>query len=197
MINHNCFRTWMTGPWTWMMAQMGHWTCHFDAGPSASFLTTNYECFRNQEGALDLEFWSRSINFILNDKLLLLLDLDVGTLDLSLRYWSFPNLDDGALESEFWGHSFSFIRNDKLWLFLDLDDGALDLSFWSWAPGPASFLMTNYDCFRTWMMGPWTWSFEASPSASFVIANYHCFRTWMMGHWTCHFEAGPSAQLHS
>ena len=166
-----------------------------------------------------------SINFILNDKFLLLLDLDVGTLDLSLRYWSFPNLDDGALESEFWCHSFSFIRNDKLWLFLDLDDGALNLSFWSCAFGPASFLMTNYDCFLTCMMrhwtccfdagpaasflmtnhdcfgtgmkGCWTWSFEAAPSASRIMTNNDCFRTWMMEHRTRHLKAGPSAQLHS
>ena len=154
MTNHNCFRTWMTGPWTWMMAQMGHWTGHFDAGPSASFQIMSVSGIG--WWGIGLGVLKPSINFILNDKFLLLLDLDVGTLDLSLRYWSFPNLDDGALESEFWGHSFSFIRNDKLWLFLDLDDGALDLSLWSWAFGPASFLITNCDCFWTWMMGHWT-----------------------------------------
>ena len=75
----------------------------------------------------------------------------------------------------------SFILNNKLWLFLDLDDGALDLS-----------LMTNYDCFRTWMMGHWTWSFQVAPSVSCVMKNYDRFWTWMLGHWTCHFEAGPS-----
>ena len=71
-------------------------------------------------------------------------------------------------------------------LFLDIDDGALDLS-----------LRTNYNCFWTWMMGRWTWSFEANPSASRALTNYACFRTWMMERWTCHLEAGPSAQLHS
>ena len=30
---------------------------------------------------------------------------------------------------------------------------ALDLSFWSWACGPASFLMRNYNCFWNWMLG--------------------------------------------
>ena len=42
-------------------------------------------------------------------------------------------------------------------------------SFWSWALGPASFL----------------------------IRNYHGFWTWMLGHWTCHLGARPSAKLHS
>ena len=66
--------------------------------------------------------------------------------------------------------------------------------------GPASSLMPNYDCFRTWMMaqmGHWTCRFDAGPSASWVMTNYDCFRTWMMGRWTCHLEAGPSARLHS
>ena len=33
---------------------------------------------------------------------------------------------------------------------------ALDLSLWSWAFGPASFLISNYDCFWTCMLGHWT-----------------------------------------
>ena len=79
------------------------------------------------DGALDLEFWDQSFSFICNDKLWLFSDLDDGP--------------DGALDWPFWRRSFSFIPNDKLWLFLDLDDGALNLSFWSWAFGPACFLM--------------------------------------------------------
>ena len=33
---------------------------------------------------------------------------------------------------------------------------ASDLSIWSWAFGPASFLMRNYACFWTWMLGDGT-----------------------------------------
>ena len=33
---------------------------------------------------------------------------------------------------------------------------ASDLLPWSWAFGPTSFLMRNYDCFWTWMLGHWT-----------------------------------------
>ena len=65
-----------------------------------------------------------------------------------------------------------------------MDDGALDLEFETSAS--ASFVMTNYDCFRTWMMaqmGHWTGHFDAGHSASFLMTNYDCFRTWM-GHWT-------------
>ena len=90
MKNYDRFRTWM----------LGHWTCHFEAGP-----------------------------------------------------WP------------------SFILNGKLWLLQDLNDGpdgALD------------------SC-----------RLDASPSASYAMTNYHCFRTWIMGRWTCHLEAGPSARLHS
>ena len=34
---------------------------------------------------------------------------------------------------------------------------ALDLSFWSWAFGPASFLISNWHCFWTCMLRHWTW----------------------------------------
>ena len=57
---------------------------------------------------------------------------------------------------------------------------ASDLSIWSWAFGPASFLMRNYACFWTWMLGDgichsaaldlsiWSWAFGP---ASFLITN--------------------------
>ena len=124
MTTYDCFRTWMMGRWTWS----------FEVAPSASLVMTNYDRFRT----LMMERWTcyseagPSAQLHSNDK-----------------SWLFPDLDDGALDLEFAGQSFSFIRNDKSWLFADLDDGALDLSFWSWAFGPASFLMTNYACFRT------------------------------------------------
>ena len=97
----------------------------------------------------------------------------------------------------------------EFWRFWpDLDDGALDSSLmtnydcfrtwmmghWLWSfqvPPSALRVMTNYDRFRTWMMGHWTWSFQVAPSVSRVMKNYDRFRTWMLGHWTCHFEAGP------
>ena len=179
MTNHNCFRTWMTGPWTWMMAQMGHWTGHFDAGPSASFLTTNYECFRNR--MMGHWTWSfqvaPSVSRVMNNydrfRTWMLGHWTCRfeaepwpSFILNVKLWLFPDLDDGpdgTLDLSFWRRSFSFIHNDKLWLFPDLDDGALDLSSWSWAFGPASFPMTDYDCVRAWMMGHGTWSFEANP----------------------------------
>ena len=70
---------------------------------------------------------------------------------------------------------------------------------WSFETSPsAPFVMTNYDCPRTWMMtqmGHWTGHVDAGPSASFLTTNYECFRNRMMGHWTWRFEAVH--QLHS
>ena len=62
-------------------------------------------------------------SFILNEKLCLFLDLDVGRWDLSLQHWT-CHLEAGPsaqLESE----------REKI-LFLDLDAGALDLSHQRW-----------------------------------------------------------------
>ena len=95
---------------------------------------------------------------------------------------------------------------------------ALDLSFWSWAFGPASFLITNHICFWTWMLGQaqlhseseirfvsglGTWNvWLVTPAldlsfwswafglASFLIRNYVCFWTWKLGRWTFHSSIG-------
>ena len=64
--------------------------------------------------------------------------------------------------------SWAIILKLDVWPSSILNEKALDLPFWSWACGPASFL----------------------------IGNHACFWTWMSEHWTCPFEAGPSAQLH-
>ena len=157
----------------------GHWTCQFEAGTSALFFMTNYNRFQTWM----LGHWTCHFeagpwpSFVLDSKLWF------------SGLWWWPRWGIGLFILMPTCHLKlglrpSFILNNKLWLFLDLDDGALVLS-----------LMTNYDCFWTWMMGRWTWSFEADPSASSVMTNYDCFRTWMMERWTCHLEAGPSAQL--
>ena len=156
--------------WTWMM---GHWTCRWWQIIIVS----------------GLGWWGVGLGVL---KPILQLHAHWQIMFVSgLEWWSAGLV---ILKLGLWP---SFIPNDKLWFSLKLDDGALDLSFWSWACVPASFSMTNHDCFQTWMMWPETWSFEDSHPASFVVANYHCFRTWMMRHWTCHFEARPSAHLHS
>ena len=103
----------------------------------------------SDEGALDLSIWSRHFRVIFHDKL-----------------WSFPDLDAGTLDLSFWSGALAQLRSwFQIMIFPDFDDdpdGALDCSFWcrlviwSWAFGPASFLITNYDCFWTWMMGHWT-----------------------------------------
>ena len=69
---------------------------------------------------------------------------------------------------------------------------ALDLSPWSWAFGPASFLMTNHICFWTWILGDGT----CHSSTGLVtlklslMRNYVCFWTWMLGDGTCHSSIG-------
>ena len=88
---------------------------------------------------------------------------------------------------------------------------ALDLSS-SWAFGLASFLISNYDCFRTCMLGLWTCHrsiglviMKLGLRPSFILnVKIWLFLDLYVGtldlslqHWTCHFEAGPSAQLHS
>ena len=89
---------------------------------------------------------------------------------------------------------------------------ASDLSSWSWAFGPASFLMRNCYCFWTWMLGHWTChtsiglvSLKLGLRPSFILnENLWLFLELHVGtsdlslqRWTCHFEAGPSAQLDS
>ena len=139
--NHYCF-------WAWMM---GHWTCPFEAGPSAQ-LHSSYEIMI----CSGLGCWSIGLvllklglrpSFIFNSKSYLLLDSDVGALDLFRP---------------------SFILNNKSLSFLDLDVGPLDLSLWSCACGPISFLITNdwnHHCCWTWMLEHWTCPFEAVPLA--------------------------------
>ena len=139
----------------------GHWTCQFEAGTSALFFMTNYNRFQTWM----LGHWTCHFeagpwpSFVLDSKLWF------------SGLWWWPRWGIGLFILMPTCHLKlglrpSFILNNKLWLFLDLDDGALVLS-----------LMTNYDCFWTWMMGRWTWSFEADPSASRVMTNYACFRT--------------------
>ena len=78
------------------------------------------------------------------------------------------------------------------------DDGlftpALDLSFGSWAFGQASFLMTNGDCFWTWMLGDGTCHFsiklvilELGLRRSFILnKKLYLFSDLELGRWTCH-----------
>ena len=82
-------------------------------------------------------------SFIVNYWLCVFLDLDSGTLDLSLQHWT------SHFEA---GTSASFILTKKLCLFLDLESGTLNLSLQHWP----CLLMTKYDCFKTWMFGHWT-----------------------------------------
>ena len=80
--------------WTW---KLGRWTCH---------------------SSIKLVFLKLDLRptFILNKKLGLFLDLEAGTLDLSLQRWTYL-LEAGP---------------KKLCLFLDLEAGALDLSLQLW-----------------------------------------------------------------
>ena len=115
----------------------------------------------------------------------------------------------------------SFILNKKLCVFLDLDVGGWDLSIQHWtchleagpsAFGPASFLIRNYVCFWTWMLGDGTCqssiglvTLDLGLWPSFVLNVNLCLfldldvGRWDLSfqHWICHLEAGPSAQLHS
>ena len=99
----------------------------------------------------------------------------------------------------------SFILNDKL------VTPALDLFSWRWAIGPASFLIKNYDCFWTWMLGHWTChtcigfvNLKLNLWPSFILNDKSCLfldldvgrGALSLRHWTCHLEAGPSAQLY-
>ena len=89
---------------------------------------------------------------------------------------------------------------------------ASNLSIWSWAFGPASFLMTNYVCFWTWMLGDGTChssirlvTLKLGLRPSFILNEKLCLfldldvGRWDLSlqHWTCQLEAGPSAQLDS
>jgi len=91
------------------------------------------------------------------------------------------------------------MSNNIPFLFLDLDVEAVGLPLWSWDFGPASFLIETIMLFLDLDVGALDVSFGtwASGSASFLMTNHYCFWAWMMGHWTWPFEAGPSAQLHS
>ena len=105
-----------------------------------------------------------------------------------------------------------FILNDRLWSFLDSDierlggpasslmektllfpdcvAAALELSFWSWAFGPASFLIRNYVCFWTWMLEHGTCHSSVGLVTLILKERTHCFWTWMLGCWTCHYSIG-------
>ena len=74
---------------------------------------------------------------------------------------------------------------------------ALDLSFnlWSWAFGPASSLISNYDCFRTCMSGCWT----CDRSIGLVIMKLGLRPSFILNvklwlfldlHWTRHCSTG-------
>ena len=116
--------------WTWKLER---WTCH---------------------SSIKLVFLKLGLRptFILDKKFCLFLDLEAGTLDLSLQHWTCL-LEAGPKKfclSWTWklGHWTchssiglvflklglrpSFIPNKKLCLFLDLEAGALDLSLQHW-----------------------------------------------------------------
>ena len=94
----------------------------------ASFLIRNYVCFWSWilrhctcHSSIELVILKLGLrpSFILNKKLYLFLDLEAGTLDLSLQHWTCL-FEAGT------------ILNKKLGLFLDLEAGTLDLSLQRW-----------------------------------------------------------------
>ena len=127
---------------------MDHFTCPFEAGPSARLHSAHRITIVSGLGCwstgLDLLTLGSQPGFIFSNTSLLILDLNVGQLDLSRP---------------------SFISNNKSVLFLDLDVGPLDLPLRSCACGPASCLIANHSCFWTWMLEHWTYPFEAGPWA--------------------------------
>ena len=126
---YNCF-------WNWML---GHRTCHTSVGLVILKLGLRPSLILDKKNCC---FWTWMLGH--------------WTCHFGAGPWPSFVLDSKLWFFRTWSRSFSFRRIDKLWLFLDLDHGALDLSSWSWAFGPASFLIRNYDCFWTWMLGHWT-----------------------------------------
>ena len=122
--------------WTW---KQGRWTCHLSIG--LVFLRL---CLRR--------------SFILNKKLCLFLDLEAGTLDLSLQHWTCL-FEAGT------------ILNKKLGLFLDLEAGTLDLSLQRWTylleAGPKKLcLFLDLEAGTLDLsLQHWTCLLEAGPSA--------------------------------
>ena len=122
-------------------------------------------------------------SFIVNYWLCVFLDLDSGTLDLSLQHWT------SHFEA---GTSASFILNKKLCLFLDLEcrctcHSNIELVFW-WQNMIVSRLGCSDIELAYWNIGLifptsdllfWSW-------APFLIRTYVSFWTWKLEHWTCH-----------
>ena len=126
--------------WTWKLER---WTCH------------------SSIGLVILKVGLRP-SFILNDKLCLYLDLDVGRWDLSLQHWTCL-LEAGPSAQLHSYKEIMFVSGLGSW-GVELVTPALDLSFRSWAHDPASFLIRNYLCFWTWKLGQhWTCLLEAGP----------------------------------
>ena len=187
-------------------------------GP-ASFLMSNYDCFRTcmwghwtchcSTGLVILKLGLRP-SFVLNIKSWLFPDLHVGTLDLSPQRWTchYEAGPSAQLHSQYQIMSVSGLACRDFGLVT----AALDLSLWSWAFGQASFLISNYDCFRTCMSARWTCHrsiglviMKLGLRPSFILnIKLWLFLDLHVGtldlspqRWICHYEAGPSAQLHS
>ena len=138
---------------------------------------------------LDLSFWKLGLrpSFILKKKLLLFLDLDPGALDLLHQRWTCHFEAGPAAQLHSWWEII-IVSGIECW-DIGLVTPASDLSFWSWAFGQASFLMTNGDCFWTWMLGDGTCHFsiklvilELDLRRSFILnKKLYCFWTWNWG----------------
>ena len=175
----------------------------------ASFLISNYDCFRT----CMLGLWTchRSIglvimklglrpSFILNIKLWLFPDLHLGTLDLSPQHWT-CHCEAGPSAQLHSSYQIMIVSGLACW-DIGLVIAALDLSLWSWAVGPASFLISDYDCFGTCMSGRWTCHrsiglviMKLGLRPSFILnVKLWLFPDLHVGtldlslqHWTCHF----------
>ena len=121
------------------------------------------------------------------------LDLEAGTLDLSLQHWTC------LLEA---GPSAPLHSQKEIMLV----GQALNLSFGSCALGPASFLIRNYVCFWSWILRHCTCHssielviLKLGLRPSFILNKKLCLFLDLeagmldlsLQHWTCLLEAGP------
>ena len=107
---------------------------------------------------------------MLNINLRPLLDVHVGTLNLSLQGWT-CRFEAGPAAQIYFD-----IKLIKLILALDLRVGIVDLSPQDWTCHFEAALNIKLGMFLDLHVGTFDFSVQ---------------------HWTCHFEAGPSAQLHN
>ena len=192
------------------------WSWAFGPAP---FLISNYDCFWTcmlghwtshcSTGLVILKLGLRP-SFILNINSWLFPELHVGTLDLSPQHWT-CHYEAGPSAQLYSRHQIMIVSGLAS-RDIGLVTAALDLSLWSWAFGPASFFVSNYDGFRTWMLGHWT----CHCSTGLVIVKLGLWPSFILNiklwlfpdlhvgtldlspqRWTCRYEAGPSAQLHS